>query len=363
MKTLFVLSELNPSGLTSAIANKACENSEVYILNITIGHEVGFNSEFGYLNFRVADLSLKSLMLIFIQIVKTILSFKPKLLYSSGRIASMISMPAGFFCGVENRIFTRHHSIENHVNGYWREVFFDKLVCKFSTKVVAVSRIVQRILLEEGVPNNKIEIIENGIDIEKFSNVRKFSKVVQNQEDIVVVGMLARNVRWKGIEYGIAAFKLFLLDFPKAILIIAGAPNKDELDLGKYLSDVNPHNYKLIVQNIDSLDFFKEIDIFMHLPISIESEAFGLVYLEALASGVPSVFTKSGVMVELENISGFHFVNYCDALDTYNALRKIVSSDRDVCSISSLLKFKIDVMTESYIQLFDNALNPNRIEN
>jgi glycosyltransferase involved in cell wall biosynthesis len=363
MKNLFVFSELNPSGLTGAIANKASENSEVYILNITIGPESGFNSNFGYHNFQVSDLSLKSLMLIFIEIVKTILSFKPNLLYSSGRIASMLSMPTGFFCGVKNRIFTRHHSIENHMNGHWREMFFDKLVCLFSTKVVAVSKIVQKFLLEEGVPNKKIVVIENGIDIEKFSNVRKFSKIIDSEQDIVVIGMLARNVKWKGIEYGIAAFKLFLVDFPKAILIIAGAPNKDELDIGKYLSDVNPGSYKLIVENIESVDFFSEIDIFMHLPISLESEAFGLVYLEALASGVPSVFTKSGVMAELENVSGFHFVNYCDGLETYNALRKIASSGLAVCSISSLLKFNIDVMTESYIRLFNNALNPNRIEN
>ena len=363
MKTLFVLSELNPSGLTSAIVNKTSENSEVYILNITIGPDLGDNYKVEYQNFQVSDLSLKSLILIAIEIVKTILSFKPKLLYSSGRIASMLSIPAGFFCGVENRIFTRHHSIENHVNGYSREVFFDKLVCMFSTKVVAVSRIVRKILLEEGVPNNKIEVIENGIDIEKFSNIRKFSKVIKNQEDTVIVGMLARNVKWKGIEYGIAAFKLFLVEFPKAILIIAGAPNKDELDIGMHLSDLNPDNYKLIVRNIESLDFFREIDIFMHLPISLESEAFGLVYLEALASGVPSVFTKSGVMVELENASGFQFANYCDGLDTYNALRKIVSSDLDVCSISNLSKFKIDVMTASYLHLFNNALNPNKIEN
>ena len=39
-------------------------------------------------------------------------------------------------------------------------------------------------------------------------------------------------------------------------------------------------------------------DIFIHVPIDLESEAFGLIYIEALAAGIPSIFTLSGVAPE-----------------------------------------------------------------
>ena len=37
------------------------------------------------------------------------------------------------------------------------------------------------------------------------------------------------------------------------------------------------------------------MDIFIHAPIAYDEEAFGLVYLEAMASAIPCIFTISGI--------------------------------------------------------------------
>ena len=40
-------------------------------------------------------------------------------------------------------------------------------------------------------------------------------------------------------------------------------------------------------------------NIFVHVPINKQCEAFGQVYVEALASKVPSIFTLSGIASEI----------------------------------------------------------------
>lgn len=42
-------------------------------------------------------------------------------------------------------------------------------------------------------------------------------------------------------------------------------------------------------------ELYRTFDVFVHAPVGREYEAFGQVYVEALAMGVPSVFTLSGV--------------------------------------------------------------------
>ena len=39
-------------------------------------------------------------------------------------------------------------------------------------------------------------------------------------------------------------------------------------------------------------------DIFVHVPVDKQCEAFGQVYVEALASKIPSIFTLSGIAPE-----------------------------------------------------------------
>src|SRR5256885_4070776 len=42
----------------------------------------------------------------------------------------------------------------------------------------------------------------------------------------------------------------------------------------------------------------KLLDVFVHAPIAPQVEAFGQVYVEAMAAGVPSVITRAGIRSE-----------------------------------------------------------------
>ena len=56
--------------------------------------------------------------------------------------------------------------------------------------------------------------------------------------------------------------------------------------------------YCCIDFEIDISNFYQLFDVYVHTPINKESEAFGQTYVEALAAGIPSVFTISGVASE-----------------------------------------------------------------
>jgi glycosyltransferase involved in cell wall biosynthesis len=48
----------------------------------------------------------------------------------------------------------------------------------------------------------------------------------------------------------------------------------------------------------DLFSLYQLFDVYVHTPIDNELEAFGQTYVEALAAGIPSVFTLSGVANE-----------------------------------------------------------------
>jgi glycosyltransferase involved in cell wall biosynthesis len=68
----------------------------------------------------------------------------------------------------------------------------------------------------------------------------------------------------------------------------------------------------------------------VHGPIDARSEAFGQTYVEALAAGVPSVFTLSGVAPEfIRNEHNALVVPFRDAESIYRAIKRLLE-DREL---------------------------------
>jgi glycosyltransferase involved in cell wall biosynthesis len=70
---------------------------------------------------------------------------------------------------------------------------------------------------------------------------------------------------------------------------------------------------------------FNLFDVFIHVPVNKYCEAFGQVYIEALASGVPSIFTLSGIAAEfIKHEHNALVVEYCNSHEIYNSLMRIL---------------------------------------
>ena len=91
---------------------------------------------------------------------------------------------------------------------------------------------------------------------------------------------------------------MLLKEYPTAYLILANAKGEDKASIQASLSSIPVDAYKEIEFEQDNGALFKLFDIFVHVPISKDSEAFGQTYIEALSVGVPCIFTLSGVANE-----------------------------------------------------------------
>lgn len=215
--------------------------------------------------------------------------------------ATMIGLTAAYFAGVPNRIYTRHHSTFHHV--YFKKGrYYDYYSNFMATQIVAVSSLVKRVLMEqEGVSERKIKLIPHGFGIPDFENVssERVNRLVDKfliLEKSPIIGVISRYIEWKGVQYIIPAFEVVLKEFPNAVLLIANARQGTYTnEILALLKRLPSESYREIEFESDVLAFYKLLDVFVHTPIDDHSEAFGRIYPEALASGIPLVCTTSGI--------------------------------------------------------------------
>lgn len=227
-----------------------------------------------------------------------LLTNRPKTFIASGQYATFSGIPLAYLFQVRNRIYVRHHSNFHHKNKLYLGVALDRLINHFATKIVAVSQTVRDILIKkESVPVNKIVLIHNGVDLQQFHHQ---TDDLKGNLPAFKIGVISRLTNWKGVEYTAAAFKVFNLKYPNSYLHIVGAASDSLSKVQDILSDVPTEKYIIESINRNVPGFLKSLDVFVHVPLEPDDEAFGLVYIEALASSTPSIFTISGVLNELE---------------------------------------------------------------
>ncbi len=279
--------------------------------------------------------------------------------------ACIAGLTAARLAGVRKRIYTRHHSTLHHVY-FPRAVWYDRYVNAMATDIVAISRTVQDVLLEkENVSPRKIHLVHHGFRLADFERVAadridqlKTKYNLAGKEP--VVGVISRYVDWKGIQYVIPAFGQLLNHYPNARLVLANAAGNFGGTISKLLRALPPDSYTEISFETDIHALYHTFDIFVHVPVDPHSEAFGQTYVEALAAGVPSVFTVSGIagefVVHRENALVVPFQNpkaICAAmrelLTDKMLTRKLVERGKtDVCT-----RFELPCMITALEALYE----------
>ncbi|MEL7038480.1 MAG: glycosyltransferase family 4 protein [Cyanobacteria bacterium J06592_8] len=232
---------------------------------------------------------------------------------------SLAGMQAAYYADVPVRIFHREHP---SIKYYTRHApSKHRLIWDCATNVVAVTHKSKQGMIEDGIPDQKITVIPTGFDTREFKNVDSSridqlrSKYLPNHHG-PVIGVAARYVRWKGVEYAIEAHKKVLETYPNAVLVLSGthinraeleekmrnaskedivAPQyQDILSITEKLSQLPDHSYIEIPFEEDLFALFRLFDVFVHVPTDSIQETFGQVYVEAMLSKVPSVITLAG---------------------------------------------------------------------
>lgn len=281
---------------------------------------------------RITYTSKRSMPLALLHTVVFLIKNKTSIVHCHLFDASIVGLIAAKLCGIKKRIYTRHHSTYHHTY-FPSAVKYDKLCNYFATDIVAITSVVRNVLTEqEHVAPSKIHLIHHGFDLALFANVNtqtinalklKYNPTSQSP----VIGVISRYTAWKGIQYIIPAFKQLLATYPNAKLILANANGDYKTELQQLLQQLPTHNVVQIPFENDINALYQLFDVYVHTPIDERCEAFGQTYVEALATGIPSVFTLSGIANDfIINEKNALVVPYKNSSAIYTAINTLLTN-------------------------------------
>ena len=181
----------------------------------------------------------------------------------------------------------------------WRfKEFISKLVLKNADAVIALTEDMKMEI--QKICDKEIYVIPNGIDLKRFENlsregVRRRLKITGEQKIIMFVGTL-RSV--KGLKYLIQAMDIIKQKDAEVKLMLVG-DGEERQDLEKLVKELDLEDRVIFVGKVFNEkvpEYMAASDVFV-LPSL--SESFGIVNLEAMASGLPIVATKVGGLSEI----------------------------------------------------------------
>ena len=171
-------------------------------------------------------------------------------------------------------------------------------------RVIAVSRALKKRILTFGI-SNAVEVIPNFIDRGMFQSSPKASQPVFTF--VTVCGLHLA----KGLEEMLQAIKMVISEDEKfAFIIVGDGPHKARL---KKLSQALSLSQYVRFEGFQSREripgFYAKADA--HILVS-SNESFGVVYIEAMASGIPSIAHSVGGPLDILNEDTGVFVESLD---------------------------------------------------
>jgi glycosyltransferase involved in cell wall biosynthesis/peptidoglycan/xylan/chitin deacetylase (PgdA/CDA1 family) len=137
----------------------------------------------------------------------------------------------------------------------------------------------------------KTKLIMPGVDTKQFT----FSSLPSNSKIVTFVGRVELSSKWKGIEYLLQAISFVINDIPDIKLEIIGGGDAIEY----YQKQAEALGIKKSVKFFgyqtgqDLIDAYQRSSVVV-LPSTSEAESFGMVLIEAMASGRPVIGSDIG---------------------------------------------------------------------
>jgi glycosyltransferase involved in cell wall biosynthesis len=201
-----------------------------------------------------------------------------------------------------------------------------------AAKVVALSRVEAEQYRGMGVPEEKIAIIPNGIDLSEYANLPpkgSFKQKFGIKEEERIVLYLGRIHRLKGIDFLIKSFACMVKNGVENVKLVIAGPDDGYLNEAKSLVDSLGLGDRVLftgtLSEEDKINAYADSTICTYLR---HDEPFGLVPLEAAASYKPVIVADGTVMSEIVNRGGFGFsVRYGDNYKLAETMGKMLTDD------------------------------------
>lgn len=205
-------------------------------------------------------------------------------------------------------VYTSHLTIST--GAVWR--ITNKLMTPKNHKIISVCNYGKELLIGNGFPEEKIEVIFNGVRPTEIKEpAQGFKASLGVDDDTFILSILARYEESKGLDFLVESIaRLKEITDKKFVLLIAGDgvlfEQIGELIKEKGLSD----NIKQLGFRRDSADILAVSDLYINSSKCLEALSFAMV--EALLNGLPIVATNRGGNADIISPA-----NDCGALIEY----------------------------------------------
>jgi glycosyltransferase involved in cell wall biosynthesis len=238
----------------------------------------------------------------------------------------------------------------------------ESFLARRSAKVIVVSRDEWRCAVETGIPERKLALIENGVDVaalarhaERREEIRASLRVPREAACVGFIGRLTEQKKPERVLDAFAILKRKTTLPVKLVVIGCGLP---EFALKTHATALGLERDVVWAGPLDGAAYVAGFDV---LACTSTYEAFAYVFLEALASGVPFVSTRVGVAEELGQGGSAGFV--CEPWNTErfaDLLLRVIEDQTLRRSMSEAAKrvvaeFSLDRMLNRISDLYDSV--------
>src|SRR5271157_2414275 len=240
----------------------------------------------------------------------------------------------------------------------WYYPLFVKVVSRTGS-LIAVSEFIQQHMIACGVPAEKVNLLRNYVDLQRFSpgqrpELRRFCLNEQQVNGNTLIGFAGRLVEYKGWRFILKTADK-LRDNNTLFLFAGDGPDKPKLI--HEIQKLNLQEKVLLLGYVDHMiDFYRMINI---LVIASEKEAFGLVQMEAQACGVPVVVFDSQAAQEIHGDHSTIIVPNGDIQQLVSKIQELLD-DRNlydqmvVKSLANARKYGLMPYLEKLSQIYQN---------
>lgn len=277
-------------------------------------------------------------------------------LFSDGAVANELFKRHGipFVVAIRNSDVNHYFKYRFWLKGYIKGVFLNasRIIFPSPSYIKIIEEIVGKAFFEQHI-RNKIEVVGNIIHNRWFKNVKNKEKLT-GEINLLYAGEFSKNKRLEAI---ISSFDLFSKKY-KARLFLVGNYGDNVVRINDLAARYESIDVVNRVEDVDRLiSIFDKCHVFM---MPSKTETFGNVYVEAMARGLPVVYTKG------QGIDGYfpdglvgYGVNEPLDRNIFDALEKIISDYNTLSlnAIESSRHFTKEVIVEKYLDIFKKVVD------
>lgn len=297
MNILFITTHFNYGGITSYILSlaKGLKKNGHNVYVASSGGDCVINLKAAGIEHIPTPIKTKNelspkVFFSFLKLKKIVKEKNIEIIHAHTRVTQVLS----HFISKATRI---PYVVTSH--GFFKVSFHRMKFGCWGKKTIAISSQVREHLIKDfRLPEDKVVIIHNGIDLERFKLRADTTQAKRNiglREDMVI-GLIARLSSVKGQEFLIKAMQKVTEKFPNVQLLLVGE-GKTRDDLVALTKELHLGKNVIFMPSVsDTNKVLEAIDIFV-LP-SLQ-EGLGLSLMEAMAKGIAVIGSRVGGIITL----------------------------------------------------------------